>query len=142
MKNERLWRGGGAGRRAVAIGFLLAPATLVMTIAGIALTVGASLEFDQGVIVLFTLRTSVAVSYILCGVYGLPVFYGLARCGRAGLVPLILAGTLPGLAFWTMVAVRTSGLSAFIVMAAGAAAACGALVAAVFWLVVRSLERR
>lgn len=142
MNDDRLWRGGGADGRAVLGGLLLAPAALVLTVAAIAMAVGASLEADRSTVLRFAMRTTTIVAYGLCLCWGLPVFSWLAGRGKAGLAPLLLAGAVPGLLFGAWLAVRASGLSQFSFMAAGAAAACGAFVAAVFWFTVRSIDRK
>lgn len=141
MRDERLWRGGGAGGRALLAGLLAAPAALVVSVAALGLAVGASLESDRGAVLRFAVRYAAMTSYGLTALYGLPVFAWLARRDRAGLVPCLAAGAAPGLLFGAWLAAKASGLSAFTLFAAGSTAACGAFTAAVFWFVVRSVDR-
>lgn len=142
MDKNRLWKGGGASRKALTAAALSAPAALVLALGLVGLAVGASLEHDRSAVLRFVMKAAAVAGYPLCLLYGLPAFLFLAGRGRAGLAPVLLVGALPGLLFGAWLAARASGVSGFTVMAAGAAAACGAFVAAVFWFVVRSLERR
>jgi hypothetical protein len=138
MHRDRLWNGGFASSRAVAIAFVAGPVAVTLAVWLSAIVLGSQVDYDGPAVVRFlsveALRTTVTLSFFAA----LPLYLFLAKCGKAGLIPFLIVGAAPGL--YLGLVVGTGPAASASPLVAAPIAAGGLLYAAVVWFVMRLVD--
>lgn len=138
LHRGRLWNGGFSSSRAVALAFAAGPAAVTLAVWLSAIALGSQADYDGPAVVRFlsveALRTTVTLSFFAA----LPLYLFLARCGKAGLIPFLIAGAAPGLYLGLMVGTGPARSASPLV--AAPLVAGGLLYAAVVWFVMRFVD--
>lgn len=141
MSKDRLWRGGHSSPRAAGVGLLAGPLLLTLAVWVLAVSLGMLDDYDGPRVVSYLVKQAALLSLLLSAVYGLPASLILAKYDRAGLVPLMLAGTGPGLLALLAAVVRSAPLSPPVLLGVAAIMSCGAFAGGVYWFAARKIDR-
>lgn len=138
LHRDRLWNGGFSSSRAVALAFAAGPLAVTLAVWLSAIALGSQSDYDGPAVVRFlsveALRTTVTLSFF----GALPLYLFLAKCGKAGLLPFLIAGAAPGLYLGLVVGTGPAASASPLVTAPLVAG--GLLYAAVVWFVMRLVD--
>jgi hypothetical protein len=138
MHRERLWNGGFSSSRAVALAFAAGPVAVTLAVWLAAIALGSQSDYDGPAVVRFLSVSALQTTVTLTAFVAVPLYLFLAKCGKAGLIPFLVAGAAPGL--YMGLVVGTGPAASASPLVAAPLVAGGLLYAAVVWFVMRFVD--